>query len=190
MSSRPEPARLRCDVFVTPASPIRCSRLRRCRGADRKIRPCGVCPCLIKLATKRIFILTTTRSYSIGLPSSLRGGVSGDDPDDGAGSGVPRLRREPQRGRSGTPPIRPYGLTRAGRWPAPVPLPEAAARVPGRKSPRRSAERASRLQRDGPRFAHAVVAPRTRDIREECACRRSATPSLGDGLKEEARSGR
>src|SRR5512144_1260118 len=75
---------------------------------------------------------------------------------------------------------------RAGRWPAPVPLPEAAARVPGRKSPRRSAERASRLQRDGPRFAHAVVAPRTRDITEECACRRSATPSFsGGGLGKE-----
>ena len=116
--------------------------------------------------------------------SSLRGGVSGDDPDDGAGSGVPRLRREPQRGRSGTPPIRPLGLTRAGRSSAPVPLPEAAARVPGRKSPRRSAERASRLQRDGPRFAHAVVAPRTRDITEECACRRSATPSLGADLEK------
>ena len=58
---------------------------------------------------------------------------------------------------------------RAGRRPAPVPLPEAAARVPGRKSPRRSAERASRLQRDGPRFAHAVVAPRTRDITEKSA---------------------
>ena len=50
-----------------------------------------------------------------------------------------------------------------------MPLPEAAARVPGRKPPRRSAERASRLQRDGPRFAHAVVAPRTRDIKEESA---------------------
>ena len=58
---------------------------------------------------------------------------------------------------------------RAGRSSAPVPLPEAAARVPGRKPPRRSAERASRSQRDGPRFAHAVVAPRTRDIREKSA---------------------
>ena len=98
------------------------------------------------------------------------------------------MRREPQRGRSGTPPIRSYGLTRAGRSSAPVPLPEAAARVPGRKSPRRSAERASRLQRDGPRFAHAVVAPRTRDITEECACRRSATPSLGVDAKERRRT--
>ena len=87
---------------------------------------------------------------------------------------------------AGGPGPRPSGrgLTRAGRSSAPVPLPEAAARVPGRKSPRRSAERASRLQRDGPRFAHAVVAPRTRDIREECACRRSATPSLGRTRKE------
>src|SRR6188768_642904 len=93
------------------------------------------------------------------------------------------MRREPQRGRSGTPPIRPYGLTRAGRSSAPVPLPEAAARVPGRKPPRRSAERASRLQRDDPRFAHAVVAPRTRDITEECACRRSATPSFGGWMR-------
>ena len=115
-------------------------------------------------------LLTTQRSYAreISHPRS-EGAFSRDDPEGGAGSGVPRLRREPQRGRSGTPPIRPYGLARAGRSSAPVPLPEAAARVPGRKPPRRSAERASRLQRDGPRFAHAVVAPRTRDIREKSA---------------------
>ena len=60
---------------------------------------------------------------------------------------------------AGGPGPRPSGrraLTRAGCSSAPVPLPETGARVPGRKSPRRSAERASRLQRDGPRFAHAV----------------------------------
>src|SRR6476661_6153891 len=63
-----------------------------------------------------------------------------------------------------------------------------STRVPGRKSPRRSAERASRLQRDGPRFAHAVVAPRTRDITEECACRRSATPSFRGGCEQKGRT--
>jgi len=39
-------------------------------------------------------------------PRSSRG-VSGDDPEGGAGSGVPWLRREPRRGRCGTRP----GLT-------------------------------------------------------------------------------
>ncbi len=122
--------------------------------------------------------------------SSLGGGVSGDDPDDGAGSGVPRLRREPQRGEVRDPAHGAYRLTRAGRGPAPVPLPEAAARVPGRKPPRRSAERASRLQRDGPRFAHAVVAPRTRDTREKSAPVGAPPPPLwGQTWKRKARRG-
>ena len=108
-------------------------------------------------------------------------------------------------GGPGPRPIRPYGLARAGRSSAPVPLPEAAARVPGRKPPRRSAERASRLQRDGPRFAHAVVAPRTRDIREKSAPvgapppprfgvdakerRRTPTHKRGAGMKKTALCG-
>ena len=89
--------------------------------------------------------------------SSLMRGVSGDDPAGGARRGVPRLAA---RNRSaGGPGPRPPGLTarqRANRWSAPVPLPETAARVPGRKSPRWSAERASRLQRDGPCLASAA----------------------------------
>jgi len=84
-------------------------------------------------------------------------GVSGDDPAGGARRGVPRLAA---RNRSaGGPGPRPPGLTarqRADRWSAPVPLPETTARVPGRKSPRWSAERASRLQRDGPCLASAA----------------------------------
>ena len=60
---------------------------------------------------------------------------------------------------AGGPGPRPPGLLarqRADRWSAPVPLPETTARVPGRKSPRWSAERASRLQRDGPCLASAA----------------------------------
>ena len=87
--------------------------------------------------------------------SSLMRGVSGDDPAGGAGSGVLRRRREPLLREVRDPACRAYGSAQASRWSAPVPLPETAAWVPSRKSPRWSAERASRLQRDGPRIANA-----------------------------------
>jgi hypothetical protein len=89
--------------------------------------------------------------------SSLMRGVSGDDPAGGARRGVLRLAARIRS--AGGPGPRPPGLTarqRANCWSAPVPLPETAARVPGRKSPRWSAERASRLQRDGPCLASAA----------------------------------
>jgi len=78
-----------------------------------------------------------------------------------------------------------------------VPLPAAAAWVPGRKSPRWSAERGPGRTGTGPRIGSAGVAPRKRDRTKECACRRSTRPSSGgrigrcrrgDGLKPAAAS--
>ena len=62
-----------------------------------------------------------------------------------------------------------------------VPLPEAAPWVPGRKSPRWSAERGPGRTGTGPRLGSAGVAPRKRDRTKECACRRSTRPSSGVG---------
>ena len=116
-------------------------------------------------------------------PSSLRGAFS--ETILKAERGVASRDCGANRSAGGPGPRPPSlcDLARAGRWSAPVPLPETAARVPGRKSPRWSAERASRLQRDAPRSAHAVVAPRTRDITEECACRRSIHPWFGVAVR-------
>jgi hypothetical protein len=61
--------------------------------------------------TTRIYFLTTYRSHAIRFPSSLVRGVSGDDPEGGAGSGVLRRRLVTVRpGRPGTPPSRHYDL--------------------------------------------------------------------------------
>ena len=57
-----------------------------------------------------------------------------------------------------------------------VPRPEIAT-VERRVAP-------SRSQRDAPRVANAVVAPRQRDRRPVRASRRSAHPSFGVGTKE------
>src|SRR3981189_1552285 len=93
------------------------------------------------------FMLTTQRIYSTRFASSLMRGVSGDDPEGGAGSGVPRLRLvNAGLGGAGTPPARHYDPAarsslhgsggNAGEGSAP----------PGRKPPRWSAERrASRV---------------------------------------------
>src|ERR1700704_6540368 len=95
-------------------------------------------------------------------------GVSGDDPEGGAGSGVPRLRREPQP--TGGPGSRPPGFVAwrgqvAGG--SGVPLPETAAWGPRRKSPRGGGERGparngtrwSRLARATERKSAPVGAP-------------------------------
>jgi hypothetical protein len=112
-------------------------------------------------------------------------GVSGDDPEGGAGSGVPRLRREPYRGRSGP---RPPGISRPGagsRCGSGVPLSEMAAWVPGRKSPRWSAERGPGRTGTGPRLGSAGVAPRKRGKKERVRLSALHSPLVrGNGIAE------
>src|SRR3981189_165379 len=93
------------------------------------------------------FMLTTQRIYSTRFASSLMRGVSGDDPEGGAGSGVPRLRRVPAgRGRSGTPPARHDDLAARSSLHGSGGNAGDGSAAPGRKSPRWSAERrASRV---------------------------------------------
>ena len=58
-----------------------------------------------------IYILTTLCIRATGFASSLMRGVSGDDPEGAAGSGVLRRRLVTARlGRLGTPPSRHYDL--------------------------------------------------------------------------------
>ena len=118
--------------------------------------------------------------------SSLMRGVSGDDPDGGAGSGVRRRRSEPRRGRSGTPPAGPYGRAQASRWSAPVP--HCRRRQHG--SPAENRHGGAPRGRPGCNGTARVsltriVAPRTRDTEDECACRRSIHPSFGVRCKHE-----
>jgi hypothetical protein len=104
-------------------------------------------------------------------------GVSGDDPEGGAGSGVPGCGANRCRGRSGIPPpaLVACGQVADGSG---LPLPEAAASVPGRKSPWWSAERGpvrygtGRAARLGGRASHARQNKRV-------PCRRSIHPSFG-----------
>ena len=135
------------------------------------------------LSTLCIYILTTARSYATErFSSSLLRGVSGDDPDGGAGSGVPRRRRE-TASREVRDPVRQAFVAwrRHIAGGSGVPLPATAAWVPDRKSPRWSAERGPGRTGTGPRLASAGVAPRKRDRTKECACRRSTRPSSGAG---------
>src|SRR6476646_4409975 len=92
-------------------------------------------------------MLTTHRSYATRFPSSLMRGVSGDDPEGGAGSGV--LRPRLVTAGSGGPGHRPPGMT---TWLRGASLYGSGGNAgdgsaaPGRKSPRWSAERrASRV---------------------------------------------
>src|SRR6478735_5168444 len=92
-------------------------------------------------------MLTTHRSYATRFPSSLMRGVSGDDPEGGAGSGV--LRPRLVTAGSGGPGHRPPGMT---TWLRGASLHGSGGNAgdgsaaPGRKSPRWSAERrASRV---------------------------------------------
>ena len=117
-------------------------------------------------------------------PSSLRGAFSRNDPEGGAGSGVSRLRREPQRGRSGTPPARSLrpgagrslvgsGATAGGGSTGPRPKIATVERREG--VPVAMGRPAFRSR--GRRASHA------RHKREECACRRSIHPSVGVAVR-------
>jgi hypothetical protein len=119
-------------------------------------------------------LLTTYRSCGTRFASSLRRGVSGDDPEGGAGSGVPRLRRETAT--PGGPGSRPPGFRAwhgQSRWRLRCPTAGDGSMGPRPKIAAVERREGSRSQRD------AVVAPRTRDRKKECACRRSARPSFG-----------
>jgi len=91
-----------------------------------------------------------------------QGASSGDDPRDGARSGVPRLRREPHR--------REVRIPTAA---APVPLPGAGFVGPHPKTA--TVERRERFR--SPRDRGSRVAGATEV--KECACRRSIHPSIG-----------
>ena len=93
---------------------------------------------------------------------------------DGAGSGVPRTRREPPRREVRTPTASRSCLARAVAA-APVPLPGAASWVRIRKPPRWSAERGPGRPGTGGRASHA-----RQNLKS--ACRRSITPHRGDGI--------
>src|SRR6476619_2566860 len=118
--------------------------------------------------------------------SSLMRGVSGDDPAGGAGSGVLRRRREPL-------PREVRDPARRAVWPGAgkslvgsgVPLPETA-----RGSPAENRHGGAPRGRPGCNGTARVsltriVAPRTRDMEDECACRRSIHPSCGVRCKHE-----
>jgi hypothetical protein len=119
------------------------------------------------------------------------GAFSRNDPEGGAGSGVSRLRREPQRGRSGIPPARSLrpgagrslvgsGATAGGGSTGPRPKIATVERREG--VPVATGRPAFRSR--GRRASHA------RHKREECACRRSAHPLLGWTRKEKREPGR
>src|SRR3981189_664215 len=108
-------------------------------------------------------------------------GVSGDDPEGGAGSGVAVARTALREVRTPTArQLRPGAGSRCGSG---GPLPETTAWGRGRKSPRGSAERGPGRTGTGPRLTSAGVAPRKRDKKKECACRRSIHPSFGVAVR-------
>jgi hypothetical protein len=116
-------------------------------------------------------------------------GASGDVLTVERGVASPAAARTASAGGPGSRPPGVMAWQRASRWPASsLALLERTARVPGRKSPRWSAETGLPVAREGPRLAHAVVAPRKRDKTIQCASRRSIHPSLGEhGIAEVAK---
>src|SRR3982075_532341 len=110
-------------------------------------------------------------------PRSWRG-VSGDDPEGGAGSGVPRLRLVTAgRGRSGTPPARHYDLAARSSLHGSGGNAGDGSAAPGRKSPRWSAERrASRVMGRAAPHSRGSVASRTRDNRTSAPVGAPPTP--------------
>ena len=95
---------------------------------------------------------------------------------DGARSGVPRLRREPQRREVRTPTARPLWLGAGSRCGSGFPLPRAGFVGPHPKTATVERRERSRSPRDrGSRVAGATE-------RMSAACRRSITPHRGDGI--------
>src|SRR3954453_3032759 len=104
-----------------------------------------------------------------------QGASSGDDPRDGAGSGVPRLRREPYRGRFGPGPPGIHGLVRAVAAASRVPLaegqrgsaagkryggaPKGVPVAPGRSAPYRRGRRASHARQKEKRVRLSALHP-------------------------------
>src|SRR6476469_2178759 len=123
-------------------------------------------------------MLTTHRSYATRFPSSLMRGVSGDDPEGGAGSGV--LRPRLVTAGSGGPGHRPPGMT---TWLRGASLHGSGGNAgdgsaaPGRKSPRWSAERrASRVMGRAAPHLRGSVASRKRDKRNSAPVGAPPTP--------------
>ena len=127
-------------------------------------------------ATLSTLILTTYRVYSTRICIlAQRGRFLETILKDGARSGVPRLRREPHRGRSGPRPPG-IGLARAVAA-APVPLPGAGFVGPHPKTATVERRERSRSPRD------RVVARRRRDRRLKSApVGAPSTPHRGDGI--------
>src|SRR6185312_14486647 len=100
---------------------------------------------------------------------------------DGAGSGVPRRRREPHRREVRTPTAS-HRAWRGQSLQAPVPLPGAGFVGPHPKTATVERRERSRSPRD------RVVARRRRDRKNECACRRSITLIGGTELLLSRRS--
>ena len=116
-------------------------------------------------------------------PSSLLRGVSGDDPAGGAGSGVPRRRREtaaPGGPGSRRPGLR--GLAPTHRWRLRCPTAGGGSVGPRPKIATVERREGSRSHRDrsAPR-KRGRRASQARRRRNECACRRSTRPSSGAG---------
>ena len=104
-----------------------------------------------------------------------QGASSGDDPRDGAGSGVPRLRREPFRGRLGPRPPGVHGLARAVAAASRVPLaegqrgsvagkrhggaPKGVPVAPGRSAPYKRGRRASHARQKEKRVRLSALHP-------------------------------
>src|ERR1700716_2376863 len=110
------------------------------------------------------------------------GASSRDDPEGGAGSGVPRLRLVTAD--SGGPGHRPPGMRtwlRGARCTDPEAMPEMEARPPA-KNRHGGAPRGERpASWDAPRLTRADSRASHARQQDKCACRRSARPSLGVG---------
>src|ERR1700716_3001038 len=108
-------------------------------------------------------------------------GVSGDDPEGGAGSGVLRLRLVTVRlGRSGTPPARHYDLAARSSLHGSGGNAGDGSAASGRKSPRWSAERrASRVMGRAAPHSRGSVASRKRDKRNSAPVGAPPAPPWG-----------
>src|SRR3981081_2925977 len=131
------------------------------------------------LGYETTFMLTTQRIYSTRFASSLMRGVSGDDPEGGAGSGVPRPRLVTAG--SGGPGHRPPGIRtwlRGARCTDPEAMPEMEARPAG-ENRHGGATRGERpASWDAPRLTSADGRASQARQQHKCACRRSARPSV------------